>query len=163
MIPGIPYFKIGAGLAIFLIIFFAYRFISNYVDDANQAHADLALAQETIQGHLITIAQKDAALEREKEVGRIRDEFQNAKAALIDGFQTQRQALLNSQAEMIAQMGNASQMADVSALDNGFSKGNERLTFRAQARTDEISRRLEALSAHENLYSGPDYINSGNP
>ena len=155
-IPGIPYIKLAAGLAIGLTIFFAYRFITNYVDAAELAKKDLALAE-------IQIVQKDAAIKSAKAVEAIRNQFQDEKVQLIDGFQAERQANLDSQAARIENMGTAGHMAEVSAMDNGFSRGNERLTFRAQARTDEISRRLEALSRHENLYSDPDPINSGNP
>lgn len=162
LIPGFSLAKLLAALAILATVVAGYLLITNYISAAENDRRELARAQEIIQQKNSELAFKQAAIETAKQVAAIKDEFLDQKASIIDQHQKEIQASIERQQAAVEAMGTPEHMAEVSALDNGFSKGNERLTYRAKVRTQEISKRLEELSRHENTYNGIDPITGGN-
>jgi hypothetical protein len=146
LIPGFGFAKIIAVVFVVTTVFAGYKFAQNFV-------ADYQDTQKEIVRVSIESGERLAQIEYQKDLAIVKGQFQDDKIALQETLLSARQSNLDDQEQRIENMGSAEHMADVAEADNGFSKGSERLTFRAQRATESIIERIESKTRHETLYS----------
>lgn len=145
-IPGIGYAKLIGLVVVVATLFGAYRFAVNFWEQYKEDQRLLVQVQ-------IESSEKTARIQYMENLSEIKDQFQDDKIALQQELIQTRQSNLDDQERRITNMGSADHMAVVAEAENDFSKGSERLTFRAQRATEIITERIEKKTRHETLYA----------
>jgi hypothetical protein len=146
LIPGVGFAKILIVLFVVTSVFAGYKFAVGFVADYKETQKEIVRVS-------IESAERQTMIGYMEKVATIKDQFQDDKIVLQEELITSRQSNLDDQEDRIANMGTADHMEVVAELDNGFSKGSDRLTLRAQRATEIITERIEKKTRHETLYS----------